>query len=169
MGGISWNLDVPVVGSLIIYVLLGYLLSKEKLNLRQRCIIYFFGCAGLIFRYVYTYILSIQKESTDVSIKGYTMFHAVFLAVAVFELAKNVKWEKYLPDTIIEKLPKLSSCSFGIYLIHSIVMYYEQTIFHVSREGHIWRILLVPCTYCISLGIIFLLKKIPLIGKYICG
>lgn len=169
MGGISWNLDVPVVGSLIIYVLLGYLLSKEKLNLRQRCIIYFLGCVGLLFRYVYTYLLSIQKGSTDVSIKGYAKFHAVFLATAVFELAKNVKWEKYLPGVVRKKLPLLSSCSFGIYLIHSIVMYYEQTIFHVSKEGHIWRILFVPCTYCISLGIIFLLKKIPLLGKYICG
>lgn len=167
--GISWNMNVPVVGDLIIYVLLGYLLSTEEITSKQRRIMYLCGIVSLIFRYVYVYIFSVKSGQTDVTIKGYRMFHAVFLAVAVFEFAKTIEWKKYLPGKLIKKLPEISSCSFGIYLIHPIVMYYEQTIFQIPKEGHIWRILMAACTYVVSFVIVFILKKIPLLGKYICG
>lgn len=166
--GFGWNLDVSVVGSLMIYVLLGYLLSTEKLSAKQRRILYVCGAGGFLFRYIYTYVFSVKNGQTDVSIKGYVMFHAVFLSVAVFVWAQSVNWERWLPEIIIKKLPFLSSCSFGVYLIHSIVMYYEKMLLHISVQGHFWRILMVPCTYLISLAIICLLKKIPVIGKYLC-
>lgn len=167
--GWHWDLDVPIAGSLIIYVLLGYLLATQTFNKKQRWMIYIGGLTGFMFRYIYTYVLSVKNGTTDVSIKGYRMFHAVLLAVAVFELAKNIRWEKYLPDVVIRKLPLISSYSFGVYLIHSIVMYYEQNILHIAKEGYLWRIAFVPCTYCVSVIIVYLLKKIPFVGKYICG
>ena len=165
---ISWNLDIPVVGSLIIYVLLGYLLSTEKLTRKQRWIIYICGIGGFLFRYVYTYIFSTKNSQTDTSIKGYVMFHAVFLSVAVFELAKNINWEKYLPQALLRKLSLLSSYSFGVYLIHPIIMYYESSILHFSAQSHIWRFIFVPCTYCISVLFVCLIKKLPVIGRYLC-
>ena len=165
---ISWNLDIPIKGSLMIYVLLGYLLSTKTLKPKYRRLLYICGIGSFLFRYVYTYVFSVKNGQTDVSIKGYSIFHAVFLSVAVFELAQNINWEKYLPQFLIKKLPFLSSCSFGIYLIHKIVMYYELSIFHLPQQGHIWRIVFVPCTYCISLFLIYLIKKIPFIGKYLC-
>lgn len=164
----SWGLDVPVVGSLIIYVLLGYLFATEEFSKNGRRIIYILGLVGVTFRFVYTYILSVQNQKTDTSIKGYVLFHAVFLSVAVFEWGKNVRWEKRLPDWLKRALPAISSCSFGIYLIHRMVMYYEQSGLGISTKSHIWRIGFIPITYLVSLGIVFILKKIPKIGKIIC-
>lgn len=164
----QWGLSVPVTGSLIIYVLLGYLIETSKLNRCKRILIYILGLSGLLFRFVYTYINSMKTQVTDTSIKGYVMFHAVFLSVAVFVWLKNVRWEKWLPEWLIKILPQISSCSFGVYLIHKIVMYYERNIFELSTESHIWRIAFIPVTYLVSLGIIFILKKIPVI-KNIAG
>ena len=126
---ISWGLDIPVVGSLIIYILLGHLISAQEFSPGMRIIIYILGVGGFLFRFIYTYIFSMQKGETDTTIKGYVMFHAVFLSVAVFEAAKNVPWNRLLPDRFLSKLSVISSCSFGIYLIHPVIMHYEKLFF----------------------------------------
>ena len=163
--GITWSLDVPVVGGLIIYVLLGYLIEKSDLKYSQRVIIYLLGIFGFLLRYIYTYIMSMRNQVTDTSIKGYAMFHAVFLSVAIFVWIKQVRWERWLPEKLICALPKISSCSFGIYLIHRIVMYYEGAILNMNTSGHVWRIIFIPITYLVSLLVVFFLKKIPGLGK----
>ena len=97
---------------------------------------------------------------------GYTQFHSVFLAVAVFEFIKNINWDK-----VIKKgsniIAKISGCSFGIYLIHQIVMYYETKISDVNTTSIIWRIGGAFLTYFVSLVIIYLLKKIPIVRKVV--
>lgn len=110
-------------------------------------------------------MLSIRNGATDTSIKGYIMFHAVFLSVAVFVWIKQIRWERWLPKGLIDKLPLISSCSFGVYLIHRIVMYYESSLLGISTKSHWWRIVCIPLTYIISLGIVLILKKIPVIKK----
>lgn len=104
--GFSWGIDVPIAGSLIIYVILGYLLATQTLEKRWRITIYILGFAGFLFRFVYTYVFSIKNGKTDVSIKGYVMFHAVFLAVAVFVWGENVRWNRFLPRRLIKKSRK---------------------------------------------------------------
>ena len=53
---------------------------------------------------------------------------------------------------------------------YSTKVFFKKRIIRTVIPWLFWSVvMLVPCTYCISLGIIFLLKKIPLIGKYICG
>ena len=66
----SWSLDVPVVGSMIIFVLLGYLLSSQELSRKQRIWLYALGVGCMLFRYVYTYHFSYLSGITDTSIKG---------------------------------------------------------------------------------------------------
>lgn len=166
--GVSWNLDVPIVGSLIIYVLLGYLFSTRENKKYLRIILYFLGIGGFLFRLIYTYIFSSKNQQLDSTIKGYGWFHAVFLSVAVFVWVKNVKWEKWIPQRVLQYLPMISSCSFGVYLLHRIVMYYEAGITGLDIHSFVWRICFVPVTYLISLFIIMVLKKIPVIGKIVC-
>lgn len=161
----SWSLDVPVTGSLILYVLLGYLLGNSRLERRQRFMIYLLGVFGFLVRFIYTYVLSIQNGVTDTSIKGYIMFHAVFLSAAVFVWIRQIRWERWLPKWLTDKLPLISSCSFGIYLIHRIVMYYETSLFGISTKSHMWRFVCIPLTYLLSLGIVLILKKIPVVRR----
>lgn len=163
--GFSWSLDIPVTGSLILYVLLGYLFGTGELKRSQRTGIYLLGIFGFLLRFVYTYIMSVKTGKTDTSIKGYIMFHAVFLSVAIFIWIRQINWKKYLPCWLIDKLPLISSCSFGIYLMHRVVMYYERSWLGLSTKSHWWRIACIPLTYLISLGIVLILKKIPVVRK----
>ena len=122
--GLTYNygLSIPVASGYILYVLLGYLLSVTDFTQKQRYLIYLLGIGSAIFRYVSTYILSYRKGETDTTYYSYHGFFAVFLAMAVFVLFKNIPWGKlFKSDKAAKTITSISSCSFGIYLLHMII------------------------------------------------
>ena len=165
--GIRWNISVSFTENMIIFVVLGYLLSTEDLSRKQRIGLYFLGVIGVAFRYVYTLNRSLVTGTLDTSIKGYQVFHSVFLAVAVFELAKSIDWERILSQWVKEKLALLASCTFGIYLVHRLVMYYELKLLHLNGSDLLWRIPCIFLTYAISVIIIYGIQKIPVLKKIV--
>lgn len=72
--GINISFSVPVTSGLIIFPILGYLLSTVVLKRKYRIILYVAGFGATLFRYVYTYIMSYRLGNTDTSIKGYEKF-----------------------------------------------------------------------------------------------
>lgn len=165
--GIKINLDIPVVGGLILYIILGYLLATQRIGKKGRSVLYILGLSAGVFRYVYTYVFSIRNQATDTSIKGYIYFHAVFLSVAVFVWAQNVDWGKYLPGWLLGRLSEISSCSFGIYLIHKIVIYYEKSLTGISTKSLLWRSAFVPVTYLTALVIVWGIRKLPVLKRIV--
>ena len=164
----SWSLDVPVVGSLILYPILGYLLDTTALSQRQRRGLYLLGLFGLAFHFGFRYYLSILHQTADTTVKGYSFFHCVFYSAAVFELLKNVDWN-FLPDRIKKALPFLSSCSFGIYLIHRGIMHLEMHLLHMTNMDLIWRTACIPLTYILCLCIVAAMRKIPIVNYVVGG
>ncbi len=164
---ISWNLDVPIVGGSIIFVILGYLLKDKKFSGKQRIIVYVLGFGCMIFRYIYTYHFSILKGSTDTTIMGYNMFHSVLYTIAVWIMLRQIDWEKLLPFFIKKNLAMISSCSLGIYLIHHFIMHYEMVFFRINNHSLFWRTGFIFITYIISLIIVSILKNIPLICRIV--
>ena len=152
----------------IIYVLLGYLLSTEDFDKKKRYIIYALGLLSCILRYFVTCNLSARDGETNRLLFSYTQFHAVFLAFAVFVFVKNIKWDKFIKkDKIKNILAKISGCSFGIYLIHKIVMHYEGRIMGLNEYSLTWRLGIPILTYLITLLIVYILKKIPVLKRIV--
>ena len=165
---LKWNLDDPLGGAYLMFMILGYLLTTKPPEKKDRKILYILGAAGLLLRFFFTWYFSARNGATEVRIKGYTMFHSVFYACAVFAALNRVPWNRILPQWLKKKLPAVSSCSLGVYLIHRFIMYYEMEILGLDNGDWTWRILLIPVTYLISLGVIMLIRKIPG-GKMITG
>ena len=152
----------------IIFVVLGYLLSTMELKKKQRALIYILGITSCILRYCVTYFLSTRDQKINKLLFGYTQFHSVFLAVAVFVFIKNVNWNKIInKEKLTNTLSKISGCSFGIYLIHKIVMYYEQLIFNINVYSAIWRTIGAVITYLICLVLVMILKKLPILKRVV--
>lgn len=165
--GINMAITIPVASGLIIFPVLGYLLATMELKKKTRFRLYASAVMATAFRYVYTYIWSYRTETTDVSIKGYEKFYSVLLAAAVFVLIKNIKWDSILKQKGKRILHTLASYSFGVYLIHMIVIYYELRLFNQTTAMWRWRTIFVPLTYIIALCIVCGLDKIPGIKKII--
>lgn len=167
---INWNgtFNFPIACGYIGYVVLGYLISTQDISKRKRYIIYFLGIISLLIRYFATYFLSKRDGVINKLFFGYLYFTALFLALAVFVFIKNINLNKiFKTEKIAKIISKISSCSFGIYLIHQIVMTYEIKFFSINTHSWEWRTIGAICTYIICLGVVYVIKKIPILKRIV--
>ena len=165
--GFSQSMVKPVHEPLILFFLLGYLLNTATLKKGHRIAIYVTGLLSAMYRIIHTYLLSVQAGATTTAVKGYSVWHSVFLAMAVFVFLKQVDWEKLLPEKVRNMLPAIASCSFGVYLVHKIPLAHLRIFLGLSSTSIIWKTVCIPLTYLVSLFLVLILKKIPKIGKYL--
>lgn len=167
---INWNEAFGIkFNGYLIYVILGHLLSTEDLSKKQRWSIYIGAIIGLIYRYTTTFILSKNAGEVVRTSWGYFSWHCILLSCAVFIFVKNLKLDDKLENKpkLTKTLETISSCSFGIYLIHMIVKYYETNLLNWSIYSWSYRIIGIITTYLFSLLIVYILKKIPIIKKLV--
>lgn len=168
--GINYNTSATVLlGGYTIYVILGYLLSTTNIKKKHRYLIYLGAVIGVIYRYITTFVLSKDAGRVIKTTWSYTAWHCILLTIMVFLIIKYMNFDKKLENKkkISNILMKISSCSYGVFLIHQIVMYYEKSIFTINTASWQWRTIGVVTTYIISLIIIYFLKQIPLLKKVV--
>lgn len=162
---LNTNLTVQL-GGYAIFIILGYLLSTQNITKKYRILIYAGAIIGLIYRFATTFYLSKQAGSVVKTTWGYTSWHAILLTAAVFLIIKNLNFEKIITNSKVRNfITKMSGCSFGIYLIHKIVMYYEQKILSIDVYSWQRRTIGIFSTYIICLVIVSIIKKLPLLKK----
>ena len=166
---IEWNMDFSILfGKYVFFVILGYLLSTEDIEKKYRVLIYIGAVIGLIYRYAITFILSKRTGVVNKTCWGYETWNSVLLAASVFLIVKNYfKESKFISEKCAKVLSKISGCTFGVYLIHILVRYYSVEWFSINVNSWQWRTIGIIPTYLISLGIVYIFKKIPLLKKIV--
>lgn len=150
------------------FFILGYYLSRYRveISLKYLCIIYVM-CLLLPIAFIYT-------ENTDDfwRMVNYLSFPVVLMCVLIFEAAKRAS--KYL-DKFSQKtlaiISKLSSLSFGVYLIHIAVMEYFlwNMPFIINIPSYPLQTFIIwGLTTLISTLLVWLISKLRF-AKYIIG
>ena len=167
--GVTYNTDLSLmIGQWSMYVVLGYLLSTQEISKKYRVILYILGILAIVYRYATTAILSSQTGKLVNTTWGYSQFHTILLSSAVFVFIKNMNFEWIEKrKKLVKTLGVFAGCSFGVYLLHKIVMYYEVHILGINTLSIWWRTAGFIMTYGISLGIILILKRMPAIKKIV--
>ena len=168
--GIGWNASAnfPMTGGYLLFTIEGYLLSVTSFSRRQRRTLYGLAVFSVIFRYAGTVYLSEKAGVLDRTLFDYMQFHSVLLAAGVFVFFKQVRWERlFRSDTWANALASVSSCSFGIYLIHVMIQFYEPGLLGIPTEHILYRTAGCFLTYGVALTVIWTAKKIPLLNKLI--
>lgn len=166
--GIQYNVEFmsPVFSLFTIYPILGYLLSKRQLTRPQRYAVYLAGLFALVLRYGYTVGMSWGTGKLDQSLWGYTYFPCVLLSIAVFVLAKQIRWQAvFRTPRSVRILSKLAGCSFGVYLEHMICLWYLMQATGLAETRLIWRVGLPLLTYVICVCLTLALKRIPVLRR----
>ena len=155
--------------SYIMFLLLGYLLSTTKLSKKKRVLIYALGIIAALVRYMYTYYSSKQANTLNRDLFDYCSALSVWLAIAVFVFIQNINWEKVLIKLKIKTgiLAKISSCSFGVYLIHIIIKNQLTNILNLDIYSIWYRTIGAILLYIICLIIVYLIKKLPILKKIV--
>lgn len=166
--GIIYNWDMSVqIGGYLIYVILGFLLSKQDIDKKNRLVIYSFGILSVLFRYIYTYFYSRFNHVLVIDLFGYTQFHSVLLSTSIFVFIKNINWDKiFKSERMFSIIEVISSYSFGVYLIHMLIVDIQIALININTSSWEWRTLGILSTYLLSLISVYFLKKIKIL-RYI--
>lgn len=169
--GINYNSDFSIrIGSYVVYLFLGYLLSTAKIPKKYRILLHLGGVLAIIWRYTTTLNASFAHGYLVKTTWGYTQFHTIILTASVFVFVKNLPLDR-LTERIKAILAKLASCSFGIYLCHILIMHYEggilRHVFGIPTISWVYRFLCPFLTYALCVGLVLLLKKIPILRRIV--
>lgn len=169
--GIEWSgsISILALSGNLFFTALGYLLSTTELNKKQRMTIYILGILGTVFRFAYTAVSSEAIGGVDRLFFNYLAFPAVLQGVAVFTLFKYMDCS-WIDSKKAHLLSIVSSCSFGVYLIHKPILDHvilSPRWLNIPMTSIALRTVGVIIFYLCCVGVTMLLKKIPLVRKIV--
>ncbi|MDD6275437.1 MAG: acyltransferase family protein [Clostridia bacterium] len=162
------NLSMNLVMGYTVYFVVGHYAATYDINKKRRIIIYILAAVSLVFTAVYAWHLKITDRSTETVYK-YLLPNIFFPSLAIFLLFKYGFSKVQFSDRAIKIISGVSSLTFGIYLSHMLVVYALNllNINVLSFNTVISAPVLTIAIFIISMGITFVLKKIPFVNKYI--
>lgn len=146
----------------------GYWIGHNEISTNIRRKIYFIAFLTMIAHFL-IFLLKTQHDGIAFrQSQNYSYPISIIVPIAVFIYFKYTNWEKLLRLLHINKgiITKISSCSFGIYLIHNAIqkISLQFDIPHFPFVNHYIGFIV---TYITSLLIIYLMKQIPIIKKIV--
>lgn len=151
-----------------LYYVLGYYLSKYSLGKSVKNLIYIMGPVSFALIIYMTAWYSKETSKAEGYFYDNLSVNVLIISVFVFLVAKNV-FSKKKPKHL-SVLLKLSKYSFGVYLVHYLVLNVINFHFHFNATT-ISPIISIPVltiiVFVISLIISVIFNHIPLLKKYI--
>lgn len=168
--GIQWNSAFNAVscGGYVVWILIGYFLAGTDIKKKFRILIYILGLLGFFMYFYLTVQKSFKTGSFDKTYAGYMNIPAIFMGTAVFVFFKYGKWsfiEKH--EKAVKFVRNLSAASFGVYLIHYYFKDFSIRHFGIDPRSTVYRIAGTFIIYGLSVLIVRVIQKIPVIRKMV--
>jgi Uncharacterized protein conserved in bacteria len=148
----------------VVYYMLGYYLRSTYLSRAKRIVIYVLGIMGLMMAVLLTHNASMALGVNTGFFSENTPWYLA-LSVAVFVLFK------YHGDRIgnWRAVRTLAATSFGIYLIHAMVLDLLLRVDYIqtSELNLAAYLVVIAATFAISFVAVWVMRKIPLIRKIV--
>lgn len=152
------------------YFIIGYYLDSYEIKPENVKKIFWLGLIGEIIIFVGTLYFSIKTQKLSSIFFEYYSFPVFFTAIAIFVLIKEKIGKLRLPSKFIIKI---SSYTFGIYLIHRFIinifsLYGIISLNHLFFKFPLIMIILSSVlVFLISMLYSILISKIPILNKYL--
>ena len=162
------NFEVSELVNYSGYFFAGYYFSKYSISKKMKTTIYFFAICSFLFTIAGTSYISIKNKEPNGALYGNLLPTTMFEAFTIFIFIKNIFEKKEVSEKSYTLISKTSQCTFGIYLIHALII---TVVGHLGvTSDFINPLFAVPLAsfliFCISLFIIYFCRKIS-ISKYI--
>lgn len=165
--GYSDKIIFPMAAGYLPYALIGYYMANKKISRPASIVIYIIGILCALYMYFGTIQISEQNGGFYNDLIDYQSFVSYGFAFAVFLLFKQIGFQFIRHPRLLRVISAVSGASFGIYLIHMLIMNNMVSIFHINQYSYTWQLLGQFPVYIIGLIIVLLVKKIPYLGKII--
>lgn len=159
------RMNMGFVDPFLSYYLLGWYISNHEIAKRHRIVIYVLGLMGVLITILGCYCFTKEGIRVDSIFANSTSFHIFFYTAAIFLFIYTFFKNKKIKNLFWHHLIiQLSSLSFGVYVIHAVVL---NGVFHnffkdksASLIPIMWMIVVI-----LSYVIVFALSKIPYVKK----
>lgn len=165
--GLRWNtaFSFGITSGYLIYVLIGYWLANNDVPKWIANMLCALGILLTCYRFFGTWTSSFAtNELVKVGV-GYTNVPCFFESIAVFLFVKRLLAKRHFSDRVVCALSRVSACSFGIYLVHSIVIWHIQDLTGLTNYSNLWRLAGPLVVYALCLGLVALARKVPGLRK----
>ena len=163
---ISKLVTITEISGYIGYYVLGFYLSKYRINKNLKIVLIAMLPVGIVFNFVCAAVLSKAKGTYDPGIYDsfgvFTFLLSVCLYLIVGSLSEKIKKGK--PFII-----NLSKDTLGIYLVHIMLLEVIKREFGLNFIGNstVGIIVITLILFVISVGISALLRRIPKAGRFL--
>lgn len=150
------------------YFVLGYLLSRMRINKITEIIIYLLGICGFVITVVVSARFARSDILTEIIFDELTV-NILFCSAAVFVFAKQHLNKPFKKEKAVQALSFLSKCTFGVYLVHPLVIDCFSRFVGISALSFD-PIISIPAiallVFVVSMTISAILNKIPFVKKW---
>ena len=140
-----------VIGGYVGYFILGLILGRHEFSAKERTAVYVVGMFGVLICIFGNRVHSSAEEINLVFNSGYSI-NNYLVSAAIFVFAKNRLNGKHMK--------RLSDCTFGVYLMHVMVLDIVGWLIHVKTNPTVIAGIYFICTSAVSFGIMLCLNKI---------
>ena len=160
------NMNMEFVLGYTGYYILGYYLRKFPISGKWERLLYICSIAMLVFGASANTFCSIQEGVYTERFTGYTNPNTIIIAVAVYTLFINRIGKIAFSNQTIGLITKLSECSFGVYLVHALIL--EVFALTGLKPTFLHPVLAMPLitilTFAVGVTIVVMIRKIPKVG-----
>ena len=160
------NFSFYACGGYMFYPIIGYYLENYELSKKAKAAIFTLGFLSLAVHFFGTWMLSWKAGEIVKTFKGYTSVFCILYSSAVYLLFKLFPFER-LPKFIISAIEFFSGQTFGIYLIHMLLIRLAISKFNFSPVNPIARLVYAVFLFLLSGIIIKILQKIPFVKRLV--
>lgn len=162
--------ELSMACSYIGYFVLGYYITTHGIPKKWQKIIYWSMIPAAVLNIVVSNIFSVHKGVADGSIyDSYGMFTFI-IVVGIFLFFTEVVSKLRYSERAQGRIQEISLSTFGVYVVHimCIELLAEWGIDSMVLPNIIGIPLLAVLVFGISIVLAAIMRRIPLIGKYIC-
>jgi surface polysaccharide O-acyltransferase-like enzyme len=154
------------------YYVLGYYLTAVEFSKKEKRLLYIMSMVCVVTTMIGTFILSKIKGTYVDDFNDFLFPNIIMMTIGVFVFIKSIDWERIIKrDSGINKfILDMSALSFGIYLIHLLVLELLQNYY--KFDARITNPLIsIPFVsmviMVISYIVIKFMKRLPIIEKFV--
>lgn len=151
-----------------VYFIGGYYLSRRDLSRREEIVLYCVGTASLLFSIAAPVVLSRAQGAPSDAFYNYNSLNVLLTSVPIFVFARQHLNFPKLGEQALGVLGRLSKYSFGVYLVHPMVIELlgRFGIDTFSCNAFFSVPLLAVIVFASSMALSALLHQIPVVKKY---
>ena len=151
-----------------VYFVGGYYLSRRNFSRRDETVLYCIGAAALLFSVAAPVVLSRAQGSPSDAFYNYNSLNVLLTSVPIFVFARRHLNFPHIGERAYILLRKLSKYSFGVYLIHPMVIELlgRFGIDTFSCNAFFSVPLLAVIVFAVSAVISALLNQIPIVKTH---